>query len=71
MLFISLQIFCQEQRFVCCQQLIRPVLALTSDFRPLFIDLKGQIVKTHLKFLKVPFIKSKQIYIYMYIYIDQ
>ena len=28
-----------------------------------FIDLKGQIVKTHLKFLVVPFIKSRQIFI--------
>ena len=63
MLFISLQIcrFCQEQRFVCCQRLIRPFQTLTSDFQLLFIDLKGQIDKTHLKFLEVPFIKSRQI----------
>ena len=52
-LFISLQIcrFCQEQLFVCCQQLICPFLALTSDFELLFIHLKGQIVQTHLKVL--------------------
>ena len=29
----------------------------------LFVDLKGQIVRTHLKFLEVPFIKSRHIYI--------
>ena len=39
MLFVSLQIcrFCQEQLFVCCQRLIRPFYALTSDFQLLFI----------------------------------
>ena len=30
--------------------------------------LKGQIVKTHLKFLEVPFMKSRQIYIYIFLF---
>ena len=53
MLFISLQIcrLCQEQLFVCYQRFICPFEALTSDFQPLFIHLKGQIVETRLKFL--------------------
>jgi len=64
MLFISLQIcrFCQERLSVCCQQLICPFQALPRDLQLLFIHLKGQIAKTHLKFLQVPFHKSKQIY---------
>ena len=37
-------------------------LAQTGELarRLLFVDLKGQIFKTHLKFLEVPFIKSRQ-----------
>ena len=70
MLFISLQIcrFCQERLSVCCQRLICPLQALTSDFKLLFTHLKGQIVKTHLKCLQVPFYKSSQMYILVYCY---
>ena len=59
MLFSSLQI--------CLPAINSSVLSpKTSDCQLLFTDLEGQIVNTHLKFLEVPFIKSRQIYIYIF-----